>query len=237
MQLQSGYRTGLRGEDAPWTKAVGEWIGRRLIAAGYEPEMIHFVGHSHGTYVSFAAANEILNIKDRRQVNTIVALDPAGNVPALSGFDDDQIRFDAVSRNSVAIEGSWISGSNRLASTADVAFQIESDDTSVPWKEHGLPVTTFANILRSERLMPRQLPHILSLDALMTPLDQQDMLPERDAFRDIFEGIITVGTRSVSDIYGQYLEALPSRIEWKIPNKDVNEIRDILNVDAMLVQP
>ena len=225
------------GQDAPWTKAVGEWVGRQLVAAGFDPEMMHFVGHSHGTYASFSAANEIMRIKDGRQVNTIVALDPAGNVRALSGFDDDQIRFDAVSRNSVAIEGSWISGSNRLASTADVAFQIESADTSVPWKEHGLPVTTFANILRSERLMPGQLPHILSLDALMTPLDQQDMLPERDAFRDIFEGIITIGTRQISDKYGQYLEALLSRVEWRIPDKDVNEIRDILNVDTMLVQP
>ncbi|MBU0458541.1 hypothetical protein KJ652_04470 [Patescibacteria group bacterium] len=225
------------GQDAPWTKSVGEWVGQQIVAAGFSPDKVHFYGHSHGTYVSFSAASEIMRLKGGLQVNTIVALDPAGNVKALSGFDDGDIRFDSVSRNSVAIEGSWIAGSNQLAATADIAFQVDSEDTHFPWQEHGLPITTFSSILHSERFMPGQYPQALTLESLMTPISEQSMQMERNIFRGNYEGIITIDTVKTNDKYGNYYVALPRKIEWGNPNSDLNIISYINNVDATITQP
>lgn len=213
------------GNDAPWTKPVGEWTAAQLVGLGFDAENIHIAGHSHGTYVAYAMASQVMSLTSGSQVGSIVALDPAGNVELLSGFDDDVINFKNVSRNSLAIEGSFISGSNHLASTADTSFQIDSATTHTPFAEHGLPVTTFANILKAGRLSPSRLPQSLTLQGIMTPIDLHSHTLDTDAFRGSYEGIITVSGYSAYDPKhaGSYYIGLPQSVEWKQPNGSLEE--------------
>ncbi len=203
----------ISGNDAPWTKSVGEWTASQLIGLGFEAEKINIVGHSHGTFVSFAAANKVIALTNGSQINSIVALDPAGNVPALSGFAVGDMNFSNVSRNSLAIEGSWISGNNRLAGTADTAFQVDSAGTHTPFSEHSLPVTTFANILHGERMHPGQFPSALTLSSIMTPAEQQSGTLPKNLYNVFYEGIITIDTKTAKDIYGEYLIGIPTSVE------------------------
>ncbi|MSR67884.1 hypothetical protein EXS65_03630 [Candidatus Peribacteria bacterium] len=225
------------GNDAPWTKAVGEWTASQLIGLGFDAGKINIAGHSHGTYVAFAAANKVMALTKGSQINAIVALDPAGNVEALSGFNDDIIKFSKVSRNSVAIEGSWMTGSNQLASSADTAFQIDSASTQYPWQEHGLPVTTFANILHSELLHPGQFPNALSLVSIMTPAEDQVMPLETNVFREFYEGVITIDTKTSTDLYGQYLIGIPTSVVSREKGKVTDDVQLIINPDASIGQP
>jgi hypothetical protein len=220
------------GTDAPWTKDVGEWTASQLIGLGFKPESIHFAGHSHGSYVAFAAARRVMQLTGGSQVNAIVALDPAGNVPAISGFDDSIIDFRAVTRNSVAIEGSWIAGSNRLAATADVSFQIDSADTNTPFTEHGLPVTTFASMLRSERLLSGQLPSALTLAGIMTSAEHQDRTLEDNVYRESYEGIITIDTMNSPD--GDYLIGVPRTIQYRLDGMETDTIRSLVEPEATI---
>lgn len=204
----------LLANDAPWTKPVGEWTAGRLMDEKFQPEKINLVGHSHGTYVSFAAAKAIAQASHSQGVNALVALDPAGNVKALSGFDNKDINFGNVSLNSLSIEGSLIAGSNVLAATSDIAFQVDSASTHWPSTEHSLPVTAFSSMLKTERLTPGQYPKFFTLESIMTPFEEQptDVQLEPDQYRSFYEGIIEVDTQKATDKYGSYYIGLPTKL-------------------------
>lgn len=223
------------GNDAPWTKAVGEWVARQLIAAGFNPSQINIVGPSHGTYAAFALASEVMRLKDGAQINALIALDPAGNVPALSGFTVGSMDFAQVSRNSLAIEGSLGAGNNALAATADIAFQVDSASTIAPWTEHSLPEGTFAKLLAIGRIMPSQLPPSLRMQNMLTAADRQEIKLQQNVFRDYYEGIIRINTRNAIDAHGNpYLEALPVWIQTRPQGQQTDDIRRIIPLDETI---
>lgn len=224
--------------DAPWTKSVGEWATSQLINLGFTADKINIVGHSHGTYVAFASANKAIELTSS-QINAIVALDPAGNIPLISGFKDNIIDFSIYSRNSIAIEGSWIAGQDSLASTADVAYKLVSDNTYPidVLTEHSLPVSTFANVLKTDRMIEGILPENLEISQIMTSIYDQSLFLKEDAMDNGYEGQINITTHDAVDVYGEeYTEALPYSVEaflqdgrWKIWN--------IVNPESTLQMP
>jgi hypothetical protein len=164
-------------------------------------------------------ANKIMELQHGDQMNAFVGLDPAGNVPLLSGFRVGDMHFSSITRNSVTIEGSLGAGNNSLAGTADLAFQVDSSDTYTPLSEHSLPVDTFVSLLRLGRLAPSAVPENLRLDRILTPIDQQSVDLQRDKFRTYYEGIISIDTRKAFDAYGkEYLFALPKSIKTRHNN-------------------
>src|SRR5207245_478187 len=138
----------------------------------------------------FHMSEEIFNVSKGAQMNALVALDPAGNIPLLSGYNSSQIDFKKFSTTAIAFECSLIAGSDSLAGTADMSFHINSpqtSDLSIP-TEHSLPVTTFASILNHERIKPGKFSNYLSLQRIMDPtLLKNDLL--LNAYSGVFEGI------------------------------------------------
>lgn len=223
------------GTDAPWTKSVGEWVAARLIGMGFDPSHINFAGHSHGTYVGYAMANKVMELKNDATINAFVGLDPAGNVPLLSGFKVGDMDFGKVSRNATVIEGSLAAGSNSLAGTADTAFQVDSPSTLRPSTEHALPVSTFANLLAAGRNHAQQLPTSLLLSQLMTHQNQQFESLKKNQYRDVYEGIITVDARERTDLYGNdYDDAILRRIISRQEGMMTEDIDHILPLDEII---
>src|SRR3989338_2891334 len=222
--------------DAPWTKNIGQWVASRLINMGFSPENINFAAHSHGTYVAYAAAREVMEQK-QSEINAIVALDPAGNVPLISGFNDNEINFANVSRNSIAMEGSWMAGQDSLAATADTTFKIESGNTLDVQilTEHSLPMSTFVNLLRTNRLSSEMLPANLRLGNIMNAFDLQPISIEENVETGGYEGTIQVTTRERTDAYGRaYTEAVPTTILETLSGYTSPKRWDILNLDSTI---
>jgi hypothetical protein len=216
------------GNDAPWTTAVGNWGASQLIGLGFDPANINAIGHSHGTYVGYAMAQKVMSEKNGSQMNAFVALDPAGNVPLVSGFTVGDMNFANVSRNSIAIEGSLGAGNNALAGTADLAFQVDSANTYTPFSEHSLPVETFISLMHLGRVAPAFVPENLRLSRILTPIDEQNVDLQRNVFRSYYEGIITIDTKKAFDAYGkEYLLALPKSITTR-HNGDTTDDTDTL---------
>ncbi len=221
------------GNDAPWTKGVGEWIANQLLNLGFDPANINIAGHSHGTYVGYAMANKVMDTQYGAQINAFVALDPAGNIPALSGFKVGDMKFAPVSRNSIAIEGSLGAGNNALAETSDLAFQIDSSNTHTPFSEHSLPVETFISLLSLGKKAPASVPDYLKLDNILTPYDRQNIDLRRNFFRNYYEGIIAIDTRKAFDAYGKdYLFALPKSITTRHNGDENNDVDSFPSVDS-----
>lgn len=211
------------GEDAPWTPAVGIWVASQLLSQGFPAGSINFVGHSHGTYVSYFAAAHI-QLKKSATINALVALDPAGNVQIVSGFNSNDINFKNVSHNSIAIEGSFVSGSNYLASTADLSFQVDSADSIRPSVEHSLPIGTFTNLLAYERAIPGQINPSLTLREIMKSSDNQTVQLAINEYRASYEGIIEALFIEGKDAYGTYYIGIPKKITTKLVGSTLEEI-------------
>ncbi len=208
----------LLGRDAPWTEAVGKWIARQLVAAGFDPSKVNGMGHSHATYALWAMGQELMHLSNGEQMNALVALDPSGNAPPISKFDHTRIDFAAVSRNSLAFEAAFAADSNRLAGTADAAFQIESSSTFRPSTEHQLGLTAFTTILAYERHAPGSFSRFFAPQRLMTPFEQQAQPFAFNAYDTFFEGEIDVGVREVEASDGTYLQATPHQLRYTRPD-------------------
>ncbi len=218
-------------QDAPWTKPIGEWVARQLINAGFPPSQINTAVHSHATYVAYAMASEIMEMTEgKEKINAIVALDPANNVPLLSGFVVGDMNLANVSRNSIGIEGSLIAGSDSLATTAATAYKIDSNNTE-PYQiviEHSLPVTTLANLLKAGRIASDTVPKNLLLSEIMTASDMQQLVNQKDT-EGSYEGTISVTTKESIDTYGRtFTEAIPIYITQTITGDTKDKIWDIL---------
>jgi predicted alpha/beta-fold hydrolase len=158
-----------RLRDANWTPAVGQWAARQLASAGYSGSNINFIGHSHGAYVSYYAAEEF-NRLGRGTTHSIVALDPATSI---SGYPDEAIpvNFAQVAETSLAIKAQVDNeridqltpgsdqllsravmkleyGSDYLSKTAHTALQIEVPNEVSKDRTHGYPITAFAATIR-----------------------------------------------------------------------------------------
>ncbi|MBU0458067.1 hypothetical protein KJ652_06560 [Patescibacteria group bacterium] len=162
---------GLNG--TKWINGAGIWTANQLKAAGFEGNNINIVGHSWGTYVGYAMAENI------GQVNLIVALDPAKDSHLLgSTFDEASVRFSDVTNNSYAFHSSHFGNQDRALS-ADYSFKIKApenyengfwdtdivrsylrqeylgilgaeviDEVTDAYREHGFAVTLFSKLLK-----------------------------------------------------------------------------------------
>lgn len=204
----------LIGRDAPWTVAVGKWVARQLLAAGFTPSMINGEGHSHGNYCLYSMGQELIRLTNGDQMNAFVALDPAENLPAITEFDHRLINFATVSRYSIAIESSFGAGSDRLAGTADVAFHMNSPTTLLPSTEHQLALTGFTKILEHERGAPGHFSSFFSIQQIMSSSGEDHVPYVKDQYRGVFEGIIDVGVKEEQSENETYFQAHPMNIRF-----------------------
>ncbi|HIH22617.1 TPA: hypothetical protein HA238_02730 [Candidatus Micrarchaeota archaeon] len=139
-------------EDAEWTPAVGKWVGRQLLATGMKPTDVRFIGPSHGSFVSFFAAEHMqsewkkIHKDETGNVGAIVALDSAKN-PVFFGADipEERIVFSNVAESSIAFHSSVLGSKNR-AFGANRAVTVTSSHID-PFKEHGFAISMFADML------------------------------------------------------------------------------------------
>ncbi|MDD5623848.1 MAG: hypothetical protein PHI23_04020, partial [Candidatus Peribacteraceae bacterium] len=196
-------------QDAPWTIAVGRWTAQQLLAAGFDPPLINSAGWSHGTYAAYEMAREIQRLRPEKQINALVALDAANNIPAISGYDHSLVDFSAVSRNSLAIDSSFIAGSDSLARTADVSFMVRNAQSLDPKINHRLATTAFTEILNHERTHAGSFSRYFSLSGIMNPAESDISRYSCDAYEGIFEGVIDVGILFEQKTDGIYPRAIP----------------------------
>jgi hypothetical protein len=216
---EEAAQDGIITQDARWTPAVGKWVAQQLIAAGFVPSLIDITGASHGSYVAYYTAEEISTMTKGQKINALVALDPAGNWPLLSGHDHTVIDFKKYARTAIAIEGSWIAGSDALAGTADLSFHVNSLET-LPIRivtEHSLPVTAFADILEHERTCPGTYSKYLSLESIMDPTKREKGYRD-NSYKGVFEFEIDVGMEWRNGAQGSYPYALPEALRFRGPD-------------------
>lgn len=225
-------------DDAAWTPAVGQWAALQLLSLGFAPEKINIVGHSHGTYVAFEFATEVMKGADGRQINALVALDPAGNFSPVSGYDATKIDFASVSRTSLALEGSFGAGSDALAATADLTFRVLSSSWSILsgslsiTTQHALPVSAFARLLALGRDASNNLPTQLQLPYIMQSEDYCEELLQEGTFFGRYEGTIDLYT-PVWDEQQQYFIADPEVIRYRGKMDNVDAIRTFLRPNTI----
>lgn len=179
------------GPQSPNYKAV-TWIGpiadklhSELTTKGVKGSSINFIGHSFGSFIASATAEEF------GKVNTITALDPASALNTLTtddygydyGYDLDlskpgrqrPVDFNKVSNYSRAYVGSRsIAGNQLLATSAHESFAMGFGvATRTPGDEHGYVVQTFKKLIdpnetRKLAVNPfssqPEKPYLLSLD-------------------------------------------------------------------------
>jgi hypothetical protein len=209
-------KDGIITQDARWTPAVGKWIAQQLVAIGFNPSSINIGGWSHGSYVAYSIAETIYNMTNgEKQINTLVGLDPAGNWPLLSGYEHKIIDFKKFTNNSIVIEGSWMAGSNALAATADVTFQINSLNTNPVQvsTEHSLPATAFAEILEHEHSCPGAFSDYLSLENMLNPAKRRRDYQENN-YKSAFEFMIDVSVGSQKGTDSTYPYAYPQSLRY-----------------------
>ncbi|MDP6546469.1 MAG: hypothetical protein QGH60_21025 [Phycisphaerae bacterium] len=112
----------VRGGRAP---AVGKWVAQQLMNLGISANHIEFFGHSHGTYVSFYAAQEIQQ-SGYGTVHGLVALDPANHNELLDGVGEGtehSISFSDVAQNSLAIQAT-VDNNNSIPELSNILEHI-----------------------------------------------------------------------------------------------------------------
>lgn len=214
------------GLDVIWTDAVGEWIAHQLVGLSFKPQQINGLGHSHGTYVLNAMGKELMKPDASATMNTLIALDPAGNVPLWTGYDHTKINFSDVSMRSIAFESSFIVDSDFLAGTADIAFHINgpSENTVLgidglpqfgPIDSHSLGLTTMTEILNHEKQSPGDFSRFFSFEE-MTTLSQTDIEQyEKNGYKGVFEGILDVDAEWKGQDDDIYLQGNPLNFRYK----------------------
>ncbi|TSC57902.1 MAG: hypothetical protein Greene041619_907 [Candidatus Peregrinibacteria bacterium Greene0416_19] len=212
------------GSDARWTDEVGKWLGQQLQRLEISAVDTYFASHSHGTFVTHDASKFLLETTGQK-VGAIVALDPAGNFSPISGRSTAKMAFKDLAERSWAIEGSFVAGSNRLASTADIAIQISSPLTSRISTEHGLPVTVFSNILGHEannEVCSTEISRHLSMEKM---LGRDGIVQYKlDAYKGKYEAILTVGIETVEENGQKWHKAIPLMLNYYKDGTDEEQI-------------
>jgi pimeloyl-ACP methyl ester carboxylesterase len=129
---------------ASWISRVGKWVSDQLVNLGILADEVNLVGHSWGTFVSFEIAENL------GQVNAIVALDPAKNIPGANTYDTTKVNFSYVSHTSVSFHSS-VFGFAYVAKSAVFSFDVGNGAVQIlnPISSHNASVDAFANIVRS----------------------------------------------------------------------------------------
>ena len=111
--------------DASWTPAVGQWVARQLLAAGFVASKLHGFGESHGAYVTYFMAEKVFS-ETGEKINSLVLLDPAYNPWfANNNISENDIKLQEVSQKSWAFISS-ILGSKQIADTATTFINVAS---------------------------------------------------------------------------------------------------------------
>ena len=110
------------------------WLAGQLSYYQFSPENLNFIGHSHGAYVSNETAELLTEDDPDQNVSTIIALDPAANVP--SGYNPDSIdevtfRDNAVHSWAFVDGDNFNVGSSIAAATAHSSFVVRNASHSL----------------------------------------------------------------------------------------------------------
>lgn len=190
---------------AEWITSVAHWAAQTLVSLGIDPTKLNLIGHSWGSYVAFEIAKELVNSQHRGYVQSIVALDPATNIPLANLYPASQVDFSKYARWSWAFTGTApitgdVAGSNRLAVTASESFKMEVPGTSIidVFGPHSNVVDLFATLVRDSNKSDVGMTSHFSLSNLLNgqrgPWDQ-NALPGYPGF----EGFIMGQTSATSD--------------------------------------
>ncbi len=204
---------GMQGE--AWIQSVADWAFRALKSAGVQGDQVKIGGHSWGSFVGFEIAQNF-KTENGFGIDTFVALDSAQDPTLSFRYDASQVDFGAVSKSSTAFWSSlW--GDQGRATTALHTVDIRSPLASLyPIKnqtlKHGLAMTTFANLIRLQRIEPsnnlaRQFSFVST---------QPSTLPSQngvDAWLFV-ESFLKTGL-SPED---EYIDAIPTRMTFTNPD-------------------
>lgn len=181
-------------QDANWAKAVGDWAAEQLIKLGFPPSYINAGVHSHGTYGGFFMSKRIHEMTGQ-QMNTLVAMDSAMNIPPVSGQSFGQIDFRQYTKNSLAIDSSIVAGSDALAAKADVTLKVNTGSLNT-FANHQAGMNVLTSIFNREKSSSGSFSQFLSLKQIMSSAESNKVLYAENAYTGIFEGVIDVGLES-----------------------------------------
>jgi len=223
---------GLQGEQ--WIEAVAEKAYQFLKSAGIPGGNVYLGGHSWAALVAFEIAERYKG-DNGFGVQAIVALDPAKDPTLKIGYDASQVDFSAVSRVSWGFHSSFW-GSVPRTMTGGRAIEIRSPGVIHPTSEHGIAVTTFANLVRLQRMDPQNpIGSQFSLDALSNP--NAPFVPCDTSF----EGWLWVDSDKKYDQQGDsYLNAIPRSFTLTNPDDDIPDryfLNTVVNLEQTLRSP
>lgn len=139
-------------DDARWTPTIGKWIAQQLMNQGFDASKVQLIGHSHGTYISYFTAEEMLRVGGNK-VGNIISLDSAKNPPFFGpNIGEGNIVFRNVATHSTAFKSSAFGSTERVMG-AERNIYVTSPSID-PFKEHGFAVTAFADMLEDQRNDP-----------------------------------------------------------------------------------
>ena len=203
--------------DAPWTAEVGPWAAKMLSSIGYKHQNIHLIGHSHGAYVCYEAAN-YLQSRFHKKIAGLIALNPAGNFPSLSRYDSSKIDFASVAKKTLAIEGSDPYDSDILSNTTQLAMHFETNDEDVGETEkHSMGPTLFADLL--EKSSRNESLYFLRPKVFMHADENYFAnLFKSNVYESTFEIFVNVDATKGKDRYSDYPIATITLVRYKGEN-------------------
>jgi pimeloyl-ACP methyl ester carboxylesterase len=127
---------------------VAEWVFGQLTSHQMKGSSLNLIGHSFGSYI----ADELAELfwAGGSKVNSLVALDPAAEIPVVGSYDaSDSVNFARHSRWSWSfIDGGTVDFNNAAtAATAHEAFVLEDVGSWDPLSSHREVRNLFANLL------------------------------------------------------------------------------------------
>jgi pimeloyl-ACP methyl ester carboxylesterase len=146
LDWSSGARNPLTIEDL--VPRVAEWVFNQLSSYDFKGSSLNLIGHSFGSYI----ADEVAELfwKGDSKVNSLVALDPAAEIPLVGSYDaSDSVNFARHSRWSWSfIDGATVDLNNAAtAATAHEAFVLEDVGSWDPMSSHREVRNVFANLV------------------------------------------------------------------------------------------
>lgn len=129
-------------EGANWIEPTADWVRNQIACLGINPQKINIVGFSWGGLMTYEIAAKL------GRVNTVVALDPATDIPLVNNYNSLKVNYSAVANHSWTFDSSFPLGNSFLAHTAEYSFNINPPLTMNPETAHGYSVTLFNDLLR-----------------------------------------------------------------------------------------
>ncbi|MCC7419791.1 MAG: hypothetical protein IT428_05900 [Planctomycetaceae bacterium] len=199
-----------------WIPGIAAWAAQRLADLHIPAHRLRIAAHSWGTFVGYELARTMS--VEHAQVRAFVALDSASNlrdIPIIGNpYHDSRVRFDAVSQNSWAFEGSALAVDARSA-TARHTVKVDVINAGIGPEgqklRHSLVVDAFTDLIRRDTAISER----FGLDTLINPNPVEDKPWTRDGLSDFgykgYEAILyaTYQETNVTDVYtvrGQSLQ-------------------------------